>query len=439
MGDAAASAALGSIPRAFWGTSRKTPCHRPPRPPPPQPRRGLVASAPGFNVAPTRRSRGRLTGTPSGSLHPVCGAVPPSGNDTPFTPCPGRRRNVDISVPPMTDAPLPLGKLPSDLLGRLTAAYGSTDPSTLVGPGVGRDAAAIAIDAGVLVVKTDPITFATRSAAAYLVDVNANDVACLGASPRWLLATALLPEGTTPAAVETQFAELFAACRRRGISLIGGHTEVTAGLDRTILVGTLLGETTNDRLLRPGQSRPGDRLLLSKALAIEGTALLAQEMGDRLAPGIGQDTVERAQSLLTDPGISIVRDAEILLAAGGVTALHDPTEGGLAMGARELAAAAGAGIEIKRASVPLLPETTVIARQLGLDPLGMLASGSLLAAARPDAVPGLLHAARLAGIELADIGRVVGGGDGCTLRSEAGSIELPEFQTDEVSRALASA
>ncbi len=341
----------------------------------------------------------------------------------------------------MTDAPLPLGKLPSDLLARLLATYGSADPATLVGPGVGRDAAAIAVGDGaaVLVVKSDPITFATTSAAAYLVDVNANDVACLGARPRWLLTTALLPPGTTPAAVEEQFADLFAACKRRGISLVGGHTEVTAGLDRTILVGTLLGETTADRLLRPGGTRPGDLLLLTKALALEGTALLANELGDHLAPAVGRETVERARRFLADPGISVVRDADVLLAAGGVTALHDPTEGGLAMGAREMAEAAGCGVEIRLADVPVLPETAAIAQHFGLDPLGMLASGSLLAAARPDSVPGLLTAATRAGVAVAEVERVVEAGQGYRLLSNGNAAPLPVFATDEVSRALAEA
>ena len=335
-------------------------------------------------------------------------------------------------------APLPIGKLPAGLLGRLVAACGSTDPTVLVGPGIGRDAAAIKLGEAVLVAKTDPITFATRSAAAYLVDVNANDLACLGATPRWLLATALLPEGITAGAVEEQFAELFETCARRRISLVGGHTEVTTGIDRTILVGLLLGETTEERLLRPGGAQPGDRLLLTKGLAVEGTALLANELGDRLAAAIGPGSVERAVGLLADPGISVVRDAEVLLASGGVTALHDPTEGGLATAVRELATAAGCGAEVERSAVPVIPETAAIARALGLDPLGMLASGSLLAAARVDAVPDLIEAGRREGIAVAEIGRVAPAEKGFILRTEDGATALPRFDTDEVSRALAS-
>lgn len=127
---------------------------------------------------------------------------------------------------------LPVGKLPGALLARLVAAYGKSDPSVVVGPGLGRDAAAIEVGGTILVAKTDPITFATRNAPRYLVNVNANDLACLGARPRWMLVTALLPEGeTTEVTVEVQFRGLHEACAEHGISLVGGHSEIVAGLD----------------------------------------------------------------------------------------------------------------------------------------------------------------------------------------------------------------
>ena len=206
-----------------------------------------------------------------------------------------------------------------------------------------------------LAVKSDPITFASESPAQYLVDVNANDLACLGATPRWMMVTALLPEGTTEDEVETHFRELRDACVRRGISLVGGHTEITFGLRRPILVGVLLGEVDADRLLRPGGARPGDRLLLTKAIAIEGTALVARELGERLRTELDPALVARAAHFLVDPGISVAGEAIALLDAGGITALHDPTEGGLATGVRELALAAGCGAVIDRDAVPVYP------------------------------------------------------------------------------------
>ncbi len=302
------------------------------------------------------------------------------------------------------DAGLPVGKLPAELLGRLLATYATSDPTVIVGPGVGGDAAAIDLGSTTLVVKSDPITFATESPARYLVDVNANDLACLGATPRWMMVTALLPPGTTEALVESHFRELRDACLQRGISLVGGHTEVTSGLDRSILVGVLIGEAEDGRLLRPGGARPGDRLLLTQAIAIEGTALVARELGASLSSAVDPLVVERAANLLFDPGISVVREAIALLEAGGVTALHDPTEGGLATGVRELALAAGCGATIDREAVPILPETAAIADALGLDPLGMLASGSLLVAADAGAVERLISISGALGFQLTPIG-----------------------------------
>ena len=334
------------------------------------------------------------------------------------------------------DAGLPVGKLPAELLGRLLATYATSDPTVIVGPGVGGDAAAIDLGSTTLVVKSDPITFATESAARYLVDVNANDLACLGATPRWMMVTALLPPGTTEALVESHFRELRDACLQRGISLVGGHTEVTSGLDRTILVGVLIGEAEDGRLLRPGGARPGDRLLLTQAIAIEGTALVARELGASLSSAVDPLVVERAANLLFDPGISVVREAIALLEAGGVTALHDPTEGGLATGVRELALAAGCGATIDREAVPILPETAAIADALGLDPLGMLASGSLLVAADPGAVEQLISISGALGFQLSPIGEVTDQTGLFTLRADGLERELPVYGSDEITRVL---
>jgi hydrogenase expression/formation protein HypE len=338
----------------------------------------------------------------------------------------------------MTDegARLPIGKLPGELLGRLITTYATGDPSVVVGPGVGGDAAAIDLGAAMLVVKSDPITFASESPAQYLVDVNANDLACLAATPRWMMVTALLPVGTTEGDVETHFRQLRDACVQRAISLVGVYTEVTAAVDRPILVGVLIGDVGGGTLLRPGGARPGDALLLTKALALEGTALLSHELGDHLRDLVGPATVERASRLLIDPGISIVADAMALLDAGGVTALHDPTEGGLATGVREVALAAGCGAEVDREAVPILAETAAIAEALGLDPLGMLASGSLLVAAEPAATERLISAGDRIGVRVTRIGKITDRSGRFRLRSAGAERDLPVYGTDEIARAL---
>lgn len=334
-------------------------------------------------------------------------------------------------------AALPVGKLPGDILARLISTYVADDPSVLVGPGLGYDAAAVAVSGHALVVKSDPITFATEDAPRYLVNVNANDLACLGAVPRWLVVTALFPEhGTTEAIVEAHFRQLCEVCAEQDITLIGGHTEITAGLTRPILAGQMLGDVADGQLLRPGGAKSGDVLLLTKALAIEGTALLARELRPTLSEALDHELVARAAELLHKPGMSVVRDARVLREAGGIRALHDPTEGGLATGVRELAEAAGCGAVIDGDAVPILAETAVIAAHLGLDPLGMLASGSLLAAAAPASVAALIAAGAASGIAVTEIGTITSDADRFVITTDGNRRPLPSFARDEVTRVL---
>ena len=247
---------------------------------------------------------------------------------------------------------------------------------------------------------------------------------------------ALLPHGVTPADVLNQFAELRETCRHRSVELIGGHTEIVPGLARPILVGMMLGDASPHELLRPGLAQPGDILLVTKGLAIEGTALLARERADELRERIGEESLDAAARLMDHPGISIVIEAEIARRSGEVSALHDPTEGGLASAARELATVSGAGVEIDAEAVPILAETRAVADALGIDPLGMLASGSLLIATRPEGVPGILRDIEAAGIPVSAVGRLTHDPGEASLIVRGNRQPLPEFAVDEVARLL---
>lgn len=338
------------------------------------------------------------------------------------------------------DEVLPLGKLPNALLERLLARYVQADERLLIGPRVGSDAAAIALDdQRVMVVKSDPITFATSEIGWYLVNVNANDLACLGATPRWLLVTALLPEDkTTPALVEEIFSGLAAACAPLGIRLVGGHTEITHGLDRPILVGTLLGEVARDDLVVPGRAKPGDVIILTKQLAVEGTALIANERLAEVTARYGTDFAQRCQRFLQEPGISIVRDAAVARAAGAV-GFHDPTEGGLVTGLRELAQAAGLGISIDADAIPIFPETVRLCADYQLNPVGLIASGSLLVVAPPTAAQPVLAALADAAIPGTIIGHFTPAEAGLAWLHAGRLQPFPAFAADEVARLFAAA
>ena len=327
------------------------------------------------------------------------------------------------------------GKLPLDLLADLLARLPGGDPRVLVGPRVGEDAAVIDLGDRLLVAKTDPVTFATDLIAWYTVNVNANDIATMGAEPRWFMATLLLPESVREREIEAIFDQLSQACRRLGVTPVGGHTEITIGLPRPIMIGCMLGEVERDRLVTSAGAQAGDAVILAGSIAIEGTALLAREVGEELlGRGLDEATVARARDLLFDPGISVVAPARVALQAGGITALHDPTEGGLATGLRELALASGVGLEIVGEAIPLLPLTGQVCAALGLDPLGLIASGSLVIGARPDAADRVLRALGAAGVEAAIIGRALPKESGLTLVARGRPGPLPAFARDELAR-----
>lgn len=337
---------------------------------------------------------------------------------------------------PTTNDVLSMGKLPGELLATLLSGLGSGDESIIVGPGVGRDAAAVRVGDSILVLKTDPITFASSGAGRFLINVNANDLACLGATPKWMLVTAMFPVGTTQEEVAATFMDLDIASAERGIALVGGHTEITSSVVRPVLVGMLAGIAESSRFLRPGGAKAGDLLLLSRPIAIEGTALLASEQPRLLAGLVGPECLEQATNLLDSPGISVGRHAEVALSTGPVHAMHDPTEGGIAMGAREIAEASGLAIELDRDAIPVLAETLAIANALDIDPLGMLASGSLLVANAPEDAGRLIAAWRESGSDAAIVGRFVEADCGHALIVDGQRRELPVFHLDEVSRAL---
>lgn len=343
----------------------------------------------------------------------------------------------DLMMEP--DAILPTGKLSGVLLDRMITRYRTKlDKAMIVGPGYGKDAAAVSLGEGdPLIVKSDPVTFASEAAARYLVAVNSNDIACLGGIPRWLTIVALFPEQTTTVrTVEKLFSDLQVACDEQNIAIIGGHTEITAGLDRPLLIGTLIGTTGPTGLLVPGAAHPGDDLLVTKWIGIEGTALLARELTERLTMGIGASRVRVAAKLLHSPGISIIADAQAVRSVDGVTAMHDPTEGGIATAIHELAGASACGAEVMMDSVPILPETRLICEHLGLDPMGLLSSGALLVAVTPDSRIAIEEAATRSRIPIAHIGRLLPQSEGIRAIREGRTTPLPRFDADEVTRVL---
>lgn len=329
------------------------------------------------------------------------------------------------------------GKLRQETLDRLLRSIHHGDSRVVVGPGVGEDAAVIEFGETCLVAKTDPVTFATDLIGWYAVQVNANDVAASGGEPKWFLATVFLPPGQPERLAETIFEQIRDAASELDVALVGGHTEVTVGLPRPIVSGVMLGEADCARILRTSNVRPGDAIVFTKGMGIEGTSVLARERRASLCErGVTEAVLDRAAAFLFRPGISVIREARLAREVPAVHALHDPTEGGVATALRELAFASHVGLEIDESAVPVLEETRAICRVLGVDPWGLIASGALLISVGPSGESKLLGDLHAAEIDAEVIGHATGDPDELTLSRNGKRVPLPHFDRDELARVL---
>jgi hydrogenase expression/formation protein HypE len=330
--------------------------------------------------------------------------------------------------------PLPSGKLPNDLLENFLDGINVFDPSVMINAGVGEDAAAVDIrNEEVLVIKSDPITFATDAIGHYAVIINANDIATSGAVPRWFLSTLLFPSGVTASFIRQVMYELESVCRRLNITLCGGHTEITDAVTRPVITGMLVGTVPKYRLIDKRNIKPGDNVLLTKAIAVEGTAIIAREFGDRLKIlGMTESDIEACKQFLFS--ISILEEAKIACDCEGVSAMHDITEGGLATALMELSIAGEHRIRVNMDRIPVFPQTRKICTLLGIDPMGLIGSGSLLICSRKNETEMLMNNVSNAGIDIARIGEVMEAGRGIEAVSKAGPADWPSFEVDEIAR-----
>lgn len=334
---------------------------------------------------------------------------------------------------------LPAGKLTPALLAELLHTLPTTDPALLLGPSVGEDAAVIDFAPGqdqLLVAKSDPITFATDEIGHYAVNVCANDLAVTGATPRFFLPTLLLPAGQADAALaERIFAQIGAACQALEIVVAGGHSEITPAVNQPVIAGTLLGAAPRGQVVSSHGARPGDVVLLAGGAAVEGTSIIAREMGSHLlARGWSTSELDQAANFLYDPGISVLKPALAAATAGLVSTMHDPTEGGVATGLHELALASGVGLRIDLDAIPVADLTRRLCAEFGLDPLGVIASGALLATAGADQAQRLQQRWAEIGWPSAAVGRVVEAGEGVVAYRGQHPAIFPHFHVDEITK-----
>ena len=329
------------------------------------------------------------------------------------------------------------GKLDIHTLKDLLERHTIVDPRVIIGPKIGEDAAVIDLGKGTdhyWVVTADPITFTTEEIGYYGVVVNANDIATRGAVPKWFLATLLFPEGSDARLIEKVFSQIHNACQRFHISFIGGHTEITPGIERMILSGHMIGEVRKDKLVATSGAKEGDLLLLVKGVCIEGTSIIAREKEkDLLKRGVDPSLIQRARAFIFDPGIDVLRAAQIACQAASVHSMHDPTEGGLINGLAEIAMASGKEIEVNLKKIHIYDESRTLCRVYGLDPLGVIASGALLLTISPSDLSSLQKVFAEATIPIQVIGRMKKGEPKVWATSDGkGGKELKLLARDEI-------
>ena len=322
----------------------------------------------------------------------------------------------------------PRGKVPWDLVAEVVRR--ELPPAVVLGPAAGEDAALVTIGGELWAVATDPVSFTAKDAGRLAVTVNANDVAVRGARPSLFLAVLLVaPDEAELDRIRELLGQVVAAYDRLGVALIGGHTEVTPGLAHSVVVGTMLGRVVG-RPITTGGARDGDWVGITRWAGLEGTAILLGELGPRLRALHGEAAFRGLDEILSGDWLSVVPEALAAAADPSVSALHDVTEGGVGEALAELASASGLTLEIELERVPVRPETRLLCSDLGIDPLGLIGSGSLLVGCAGEGRERVAAGLAAAGVGIEWIGRA-------RARAAPAPPPLPRFPRDEILRAFA--
>lgn len=303
---------------------------------------------------------------------------------------------------------LSAGKVAPELLERLIKkVFGRARKGSdvVIGPSIGIDAAVLRLSGRYIAVSSDPITLASDLAAYYCVNVNANDIAVMGAQPQYMTVVLILPEGVKVGVLYKIASDLKRYSKRLKIKIIGGHSEVSSTVNAPIMVATIIGRLLNPRrIISSATAKAGDLVIMSKFAGIEGTAIIAREKREYLlSKGIEEAYIKRASNWLFKPGISIVKEAELAIRFGA-SGMHDATEGGIITALWEFAKASRLSLEVDLDKIKVHPITSRLCGVFDIDPLRLISSGCLLISISPKRADKLISALRERKIDATIIG-----------------------------------
>jgi len=330
---------------------------------------------------------------------------------------------------------LPKGKLSTDLLKKIIFhKLGVENNNVIIGPKVGEDATVIRLQSKYIIVTTDPITGAVEDIGRLAINVNANDVGAFGVKPKFFLATVLLPVGSTTDDLKKIMAQLDEHAKKLGISIVGGHTEITDVVKQPVIIGIMIGETEKDGFVTSSGAKIGDKIILTKYAGIEGTAILAEDCKEFLKKFLTEEELNSARELKFHT--SVVIDGTVALRSGAVTAMHDPTEGGVIGALYEIAEASNVGFIAYEEKIPVLEITQKICSKMNIDPLKLISSGALLITANRDKYKKTLSYLKDANIPATVIGEITDSNRKILVRKDGTHEKITEVPIDELWKAL---
>jgi len=310
---------------------------------------------------------------------------------------------------------------------------GAPSRRVIVGPGVGVDNSTISLNGVKVIVSSDPVTGARENLGRIGVDVSTNDVALAGVKPEFLLIVLILPPETSEAGVKRIMRQASAEAMRLGVAIIGGHTEYASIVENPVFVGMAIGWTRRRRLVTSSGARAGENIVMVGEAGVEGTSILASDLGGELVEkGVPPSVVRRARRLVKS--LSVVKPA--LISAEYVSAMHDPTEGGVLGGVFEICEASGKGCVVNMEAIPVRTETRVICEKLGLDPLRLVSSGTLLATVSVSKTTRLLEKLGGNGFKARVIGRITRNSNERIGLTGGREIKINELPQDELWKAI---
>jgi len=327
------------------------------------------------------------------------------------------------------------GKVPPEVLQSIVfSKLGRSDADVILGPELGEDAAVIKVGDQVIIAATDPITGSVEDVGWLAVHVNANDIATFGVSPRWFLTSIILPPGFTTDQLGKIMNQIDMAAKELDIAVTGGHSEVSESVSQPIVIGFMMGIAPTDKYVTSSGAKPGDALIVTKTVGIEGTSILASEGGLYLSEKISEEIVKQGQQLRNS--ISVVKDGVTAFQTGFIHAMHDPTEGGLANGVHELCDASGVGFNLEYDQIPLNEATKQICEHLQINPLELISSGSMLISCEGRHAAHIMQELSAVGIDAAIIGTLVADSTHRQIAIDNQSHDLKRPATDALWSAL---